>query len=221
MKQVLALLVFLSVSQEAFVSQVHYQEIPHDWEYSMEHAPVIVLARRTGPPELYREKIFPRETHVDGSEETVAQEFAQPYEVLEVIRPAVGRPLGAGQQIRVWQEPEYGPEELEHYHRTGGLDSPFILVKEAAEEVKDGRAVLFLEAHEDVWRYFNGSPEEGEALLERQPREQLLPAEKILWHFEDRSAFHRDGIAWWISEEGLVAVHAVKPNGVDWRSSAP
>jgi hypothetical protein len=202
-KQVLALLLFLGVCQEAFVSQVDYQEIPHDWEYSLDHAPMIVLARRTGPAELYREQTFPRETHVDGTEKTVAREFAQPYEILEVIRPVPGRPLGPGQEIRVWLEPEYGPADLEHFHRTGIIHSPFILVKEAEEEVRDGRVVLFLEPHEGVWRSFNTSPEEGEALLERLPPEQVFPPEKLLWHFENRSAFHRGGIAWWISEEAL------------------
>jgi hypothetical protein len=193
------------------VSQVHYQEIPHDWEYSLDHAPVIVRARRTGPAALYREQVFPRETHVDGTEETVAREFARPYEILEVIRPAAGRPLGPGQEIRVWQEPEYGPTELEHFHRTGSIHSPFILVKEAEEEVREGRLVLFLEPHEGVWRSFNGAPEEGEALLKRRSRGELVPPERLLWHFENRSAFHRDGVAWWISESGLVAVHAVRP----------
>lgn len=171
----LVLIASLSVPQEAFVSQVHVHEIPHNWEHSLERAPVIVVARRSSSPQLYRQWVFPRETHYAQAEETVAREWVQHYEILEVIRPAAERSLGPGQEIRVWRQPEYGPGDLEHYHRTGEIHSPIILVKEAVVEILDGRVLLFLEPHQDVWRYFDDSPEEGESLLDRRATEFQEP----------------------------------------------
>ncbi|TVQ18083.1 MAG: hypothetical protein EA382_18145 [Spirochaetaceae bacterium] len=168
-RKLVVVVCFLCVLQEAWVSQVDFHEIPHDWEHSLEHAPVIVVARQAGSPELYREWVFPRATHYERKEETVARESVQPYEVLEVIRADPNRPLNPGQRIDVWREPEYGRSELEHYHRTGIIHSPLILLKQAAAAIVDGRVLLFLTPHEEVWSYFNGSPEEGEALLERRP----------------------------------------------------
>jgi len=193
------------------MSQVDYLGIPHNWEYSIDNAPVIVLARRSGPPKQYREWVFPRETHFTQSEETVAREWAQPYEVLEVIRPASGRPLGSGQEILVWQHQEYSWEDLEYYHRTGIIHSAIILVQEAVAESQNGRVLLFLEEHEEVWRRFNDAPEEGELLLERRPRKEFFQSQGLMWHFENRRASHPGGIAWWVGQGGLIGVHALRP----------
>lgn len=73
MKKLAAVVLFLCVPQEAWVSQVHVEETPHDWEHSLEHAPVVVLARRSGSLELFREWIFPRETHYEKNQETGAE----------------------------------------------------------------------------------------------------------------------------------------------------
>ena len=81
------------------MSQVHVQEVPHNWEHSLERAPVIVVARRSGS----------------------------------------------------------------------------LQVQQAVAEVLGGRVLLFLEPHQDVWRYFDDSPEEGESLLDRRAAEHREP----------------------------------------------
>lgn len=179
MKLFSLLLLLFCVPEEAFVSQVHYQGIPHDWEHSLEHAPVIVVARRKGGPQLYKEWIFPREAHYTRSEETIAREWVQAYEILEVVRSASGRPMVLGQEILVWQQPEYGREELEYYHRTGIIHSPMILVKEAAAEIRDGRVLLFLQPHEELWRFYNDAPEEGESLLKQRTTTGFLESDHV------------------------------------------
>jgi hypothetical protein len=209
-RTLLKLFLFFLFLQEASMTQVHYQTIPHNWEHSFDNSPVIVLARRTGSLQKIREWVFPRETHVTKSEETLWQEWAQPYEILEVIRPAPGRPLGPGQEILVWQEQEYGWQDLEYYHQTGIIHSPFVLVQEAEEDIQNGRVLLFLEPSEDLWRPYNATPEAGEALLDRRGRERVFPPESLLLYFENRSRYHRDGIAWWISQEGLVGFHGIR-----------
>jgi hypothetical protein len=165
-------LIFL-VPQEIQVSQVFYEEIPHDWEFSLQYAPVIVLARRIGDPVVYREWIFPKETHFQQEAESRAAEWAQGYAVVEVLRPGTGHPLEPGQKILVWEAPEYHHSEIEHYHETGDIYSPFILKKTPTEEPGGVEVILFLQPHEEIWTFFNDAPEEGKALLERIPASKL------------------------------------------------
>lgn len=44
------------------MSHVHDQEMPHAWLRSLKDAPVVLIARRAGETELYKQRIFPRET---------------------------------------------------------------------------------------------------------------------------------------------------------------
>jgi len=203
---------FFAPLQEVYLSQVHYQEIPHDWEDSFQRSSAIVIARRAGDMELYKEIVFPKETHYNQNQETLYREWSLPYEVVEVIRPARGQALGPGQKIQVWLWGEYGPDDLESYHTTGIIHSPIILLKEREAEIQGDRVLLFLEPHENVWRSFNQAPEEGEGLLERLREEGTNPwaPESLFWYWEDRSWFHRDGEAIWISEEGLAVRHTLR-----------
>lgn len=174
-----ALLGVFLFPMEVHMSQIDYQSIPHNWSHSMDNAPVIVIARKTGSLQKIQERVFPKETHITQSAETIWQEWAQPFVILEIIRPFPGRPLGPGQEILVWHQQEYSWEDLESYHRTGIIHSLSVLIQEAEEPVKDGRVLLFLEPHEHIWRPYNFSPEEGEALLERRTREQLFTPENL------------------------------------------
>jgi len=206
-----SLVMLLGLPREVYVSQVHYQEIPHDWERSITNAPAILVVRSAGEPELYREWLFPKSTHHEKKEETRATEWAQPYEIVEVLRPAIDRALGPGQRMLVWREPEYGKEELEYYHRTGNIHSPFILVKAASFVPDSDLLVLFIEAHETIWRPYDGSPPEGIALLKQAAARDLVEAKPLACYLEDRSAFHRDGVAWWLRADGLAVWHALRP----------
>lgn len=195
------------------MSQVHVEEVPHDLKRSVHNAELIVVARDLKKTVTHKQKVFPKSTHFRKAEETRYTELAREFEVVRVITSSLRSSPKPGSTIRVWVEPSYDEDATRRYHEQGLSKSPVVVHATPTSPPTSAERLLFLTPHEKIYRARSGAAEEGLASLSEV--EDLLHGQKnpTLFSMEDRSAFHRDGKAIVIGEDGTVFVHVIENQG--------
>jgi hypothetical protein len=138
-----AIFLFASVySQEAHVSQVRNHDSGQtieDMAHTSKH--VVVVAGGLPKQVVVKEVIFPKETHAKKADKTIYREYADVYEIVEVVK-SPNLKVGT---VRAWLNPSYGEELTKIYHETGETESPENLVYRSKSAIAvDEKKILFL-----------------------------------------------------------------------------
>jgi hypothetical protein len=197
----------------AHVSQVHVQTMAHDLKTSVREARLIVVGRDLKQRKTVKEIVLPKSTHHKKQQETIYREYARRFEVKRVIKSDLDAPPRVGSVIEVWVEPAYDEHATRLYHEQGIRKSPIAQQTEPRSKPTGDEVILFLEPHQGIFRHALQAADEGlGALAEVEDRVHGL-SNPALWSMEDRSAFHQDGKAVVIGEDGTLFVHIIENQG--------
>lgn len=197
----------------AHVSQVLVQKMTHDLKSSVRQAPLIVVGRDLKQRKTTKEIVFPKSTHHKKQEETTYREFARRFEVKRIIKSDLESPPKVGSVIDVWVEPAYDEHATRLFHEQGASESPIVLEARPRCRPAGDEVILFLVPHEGIFRTASGSADEGLGVLAEVEDLVRGLSNPTLWYMEDRSAFHRDGKAVVIGEDGTLFVHIIENQG--------
>jgi hypothetical protein len=172
---------------EAHVSEVVYIDSDESLDQLAKrstHVVVVSLDASSKSPreELLREVVFPKETHFEKREPSIFREFAEAWNVSEVLKSPSIKPG----PIKVYTAPDYGEGASRAYHELNQTESPIIRRYKSTRPPKDGpngskKRILFLadyQAHGDekiAGAIYEFKAAEGIEALEAV-KKALLPA---------------------------------------------
>ncbi len=191
------------------MSQVHIHEMPHLIKESARSAKLIVVAERVEGQEIYRKVVFPKSTHHSKAQTTTHVEYKKPYIIKDILYSDAKIKEMRGDKIFLYQRPAYRLDDIKDYHEQGISKSPIILEKTAVYPPQSNTVILFLDTFDDIYEVVDTAPEEGIEGLEKVKRLIRGRTNLTLWYYEDRSAFHGNGMAIVIGEDGEVFYHHI------------